>query len=220
MKMARLKYTFQVFQKDHFWLPIAIMTLFVIITLFIAEANRYNTARAFLGFVLPLIAGGLSAYGFLADSALELQFTTSRSAWRMIFERLGIIFSVIIMTSLSFQLVVALVGVSLSPLGGLFLRQLVWFVPSLTLLVLGGAASLMARSSNGGFALVGGIWITQLILRGWFARKPILRNILLFYGVMDPLGSPRFYNYLTLLAISILLLWITNNLLSKQERYI
>jgi hypothetical protein len=220
MKTTRLKYTFQVFQKDHFWLPIAIMALFVIISIFIAEVNRYNTARAFLGFVLPLISGGLSAYGFLADSALELQFTTSRSAWRMIYERLGVIFSVIVMTSLVFQLIVAVIGISLSPLGGLFLRQLVWFVPSFTMLALGGAASLAARGSNGGFALVGGIWITQLIFRGWFARKPILRNILLFYGAMDPLGSARFFNYITLLAISILLLWVTKHLLSRQERYI
>jgi hypothetical protein len=220
MRMTRLKYTFQVFQKDHFWLPIAIMALFLVIVMLIAEANRYNIARAFLGFVLPLISGGLSAYGFLADSALELQFTTSRSTWHMIFERLGLVFSVIILTSLSFQLIVALMGVSLSPLGGVLIRQLVWLVPCFTMLVLGGAASLMARSSNGGFALVGAIWITQLILRGWFARKPILRYFLLFYGVMDPFGSPRLINYITLSAISILLLWMTKTLLSKQERYI
>ena len=89
--MTGLKYTFQAFKKDLFWLPMAMMTLFTIITVFIPESNKYNTARAFLGFLLPLITGGLSAYAFLADSALELQFTTKRPAWQMIIERLGII---------------------------------------------------------------------------------------------------------------------------------
>ena len=176
------------------------MALFLIIEVFIPETNKYNTARAFIGFVLPLIAGGLSAYGFLADSALELQFTTQRPAWQMIVERLGTILSVIGLTSLVFQMIVAMMGISLAPLGGIIQRQLIWFVPCLTLLILGGATSLMAKSSSGGFALVGGVWIFQLIARGWFARKPVLRNILIFYGAMDPLSRQRVYNQATLIT--------------------
>ena len=218
--LDKIKYTFQAFEKDHFWLPAAIMALFCVIAVFIPETNRYNTARAFLGFMLPLIAGGLSAYGFLADNALELQFTTKHSAWRMIFSRLGIIFSVICVTSLSFQIIVALMGISLAPLGGIMQRQLVWFIPCMTLLVLGGSASLMTRSCNGGFALVGGVWIIQLLLRGWFARKPILRNILIFFGAMDPLGQLRIYNQITLTVITLLLLAVTYFLLKQQEKYI
>ncbi len=170
--------------------------------------------------MLPLIAGGLSAYGFLADNALELQFTTKHSAWRMIFERLGIIFSMICVTSLSYQIIVALLGISLAPLGGIVQRQLVWFIPCMALLVFGGCASLITRSPSGGFALVGGVWIIQLVARGWFARKAVLRNILLFFGAMDPLGQLRIYNQLTLTIISLLLLAVTYLLLIQQEKYI
>jgi hypothetical protein len=216
----QIRYTFQAFQKDLFWLPVAIMTLFIIITVFIPETSKYNTARAFLGFVLPLISGGLSAYGFLADSALELHFTTRRSAWQMILERLGIILAVIVATSLVFQVIVGLMGISLTPLGGILQRQLVWLVPCLTLVVLGGAASLLARSSNGGFALIGGIWIFQLLARGWFAENPVLRNILLFFGAMAPLSKERVYNQITLALISVALIAATYSLLNKQERYI
>lgn len=218
--MSRFRYTFQAFQKDHFWLPVAIMALFAIITVFIPETRKYNTARAFLGFTLPLITGGLAAYAFLADSALELQFTTKRRACQMIFERLGIILAVICSTSLVFQATIAMMGLSLAPLGGIVQRQLVWFVPCFVLLILGGAASLMAKSGNGGFAFVGGIWVFQLLTRGWFAHKPMLRNLLLFYGAMDPLSKQRVHNQVTLLVVSLLLLAVTNALLTKQERYI
>ena len=66
--MIRIKYTFQAFQKDHFWLPIAITGLFMIIVIFIPEINKYNSARSFLGFILPLITGGLSSYALLQDN--------------------------------------------------------------------------------------------------------------------------------------------------------
>jgi hypothetical protein len=218
--LEKFKYTFQAFQKDHFWLPPAIMALFMLVILFMPEESKYNTARAFLGFVLPLIAGGLSAYAFLEDSALELQFSTKRPAWKMMLERLGIVLVVIVLVSLVFQVYAQLLGIALTPLGGLLRRQLVWFVPCLTMLVLGGAASLMARHSSGGIALIGGLWIIQLLLRGWFARKTFWRNVLLFYGAMDPLGEPLVWNQITLTAIALLLLTAAHYLLKKQERYI
>ncbi|KAA3646561.1 MAG: hypothetical protein DWQ07_10160 [Chloroflexi bacterium] len=218
--MSRLNYTFQAFQKDHFWLPVAVMGLFMLITLLMTGDRQYSVVRAFLGFTLPLLAGGLSAYTFLEDSALELQFATKRPAWKMIAERLGLVLFVIVFVSLTFQLFIQLLGVSLSPLGNVFQRQLVWFVPCLTTLVLGGAVSLMARNSNGGMAAVGGLWIIQILLRGWFAREPVWRNVLLFYGVMDPLGQPRILNQITLTVFSLLLLVAAHTLLKKQERYI
>jgi hypothetical protein len=218
--LEKIKYTFQAFQKDQFWLPPTITALFMLILLFMPEDNKYNTARAFLGFVLPLIAGGLSAYAFLEDSALELQFSTKRPAWKMMLERLGVVLVVIVLVSLMFQVYAQLLGIALDPLGGIVQRQLVWFVPCFTMLVLGGAASLMACNSSGGIAQVGGLWIIQLLLRGWFARKMFWRYILLFYGAMDPLGEPLVWNQITLITISILLLAAAHHLLTKQERYI
>ena len=216
----KFKYTFQAFQKDQFWLPAAIMALFMIVAVFIDDTLRFNTFRAFLGFTLPLISGGLSAYAFLEDTALELQFTTSRSAWKMIFERLSIIVLVITLTALIFQVYAPLIGVDLSPLGGLLARQLIWAAPCLAMLALGTSVSLLARSSPGGFAFVGGFWTLQLFMRGWFADSPVLRNILLFYSAMDPNTQAAAVNQLSLVWIFVLLLLATHNLLKKTERYI
>ena len=217
---SKFKYIFQAFQKDHFWLPPAIMALFMIVALFIGEQNRFNTLRAFLGFTLPLITGGLSAYAFLEDSALELQFTTPRSLWKMIFERLGIILMVITLTSFIFQAYAPLINSSLAPLGSIFARQLVWLAPCLAMLTLGSCASLLVRGSAGGFAFIGGLWMIQLFLRGWFAHNPVLRNILFFYSAMDPQTSASIVNQISLTLISILLLVLTYRLLKINERYI
>ena len=219
-KNQKFRYTFQAFQKDQFWLPAAIMALFMIVAIFIDDTNRFNTFRAFLGFTLPLISGGLSAYAFLEDTALELQFTTSRSAWKMIFERLSVIALVVALTALVFQAYAPLIGVDLSPLGGLLARQLIWAAPCLAMLAFGASVSLLARSSPGGFAFVGGFWTLQLFMRGWFADSPVLRNILLFYSAMDPSTRAAAVNQLSLVWIFVLLLLATHNLLKKTERYI
>ena len=216
----KFKYAFQAFQKDHFWLPIAVMALFMIVAVFIGDMNRFNTFRAFLGFTLPLITGGLSAYAFLEDAALELQFTTSRSTWKMIYERLAIIALAVTMTALVFQAYAPLIGVDLSPLGSLLARQLIWAAPCLAMLALGACVSLLARSSSGGFAFVGGFWTLQLFMRGWFADSPVLRNVLLFYSAMDPNTQAAAVNQLSLTWISVLLLLAAHNLLKKTERYI
>lgn len=218
--LKRFKYTFQAFQKDLFWLPVAMTGLFMIIVQFLPESNKYKAAISFLGFVMPLVSGGLSAYAILEDNSLELQFTTKRSMWKMILERLGLVLVVMVLTSIVFQVYSRMAGISLSPLGSLFQRQLVWLVPCITTITIGGAASLLAKSSNGGFAFVGALWITQLLLRGWFIRQAIWRYILLFYGVMDPFGKALIINQITLTVISLVLLVFTYYLINKQERYI
>lgn len=217
---SRAKYAFQTLQKENFWLPPALAALFLIIVAILGPEHRYDIGRAFLGYVLPLLPGGLSAYAFLADPALELQFATRRSAARMLFERLSVIFGVVVAVGVLFQLGLHALGVSLAPLGGLWQRQLAWLVPCLTTLALGAAAALLGRNTNAGSAVVGGLWIFQLLARGWFASNPVLRNVLLFYAVMDPFGTPRRLNQVVLSALSVGLLVLTQALLKKQERYL
>jgi hypothetical protein len=220
MNQKRLYYSFQTFQKDLFWLPAALMGLFLIVSVLGPEDQKFNTARSFLGFLLPLLAGGLSAYTFLQDSALELQFTTSQSLWSMILERLGVVLAAIALTAFIFQGILLPLGISLAPLGGFLQRQLVWLIPCLAAAALGCAASLAARNSSSGAALIGTLWITQILLRGWFARNSIARNFLLFYGAMDPQGDPRILNQISLSVLTACLLGIIYLALTKRERYI
>jgi hypothetical protein len=217
---SRIRYEFQALQKENYWLPPAFAALFLIIVAILGPERNVSTGRAFLGYVLPLLSGGLSAYAILSDPALELQFATKQSAIRMIVERLGVIFGVVLVISLVYQLGLSALGVSLSSWGSLWQRQWVWLVPSFTTLTLGALVSLWMCNSHGGFAFVGGLWIFQLVARGWFVSHPIFRYLFLFYAAMDPFGKSRLQNQLILGGLSLIFLILTHYFLRNQERYL
>lgn len=214
------KYAFQALQKENYWLPPAFAALFLIITAFLGPEQRLTFSRAFLGYFSPLLTGGLSAYAFLADPALELQFATKRSAARMIVERLSVIFGAVAVIGILYQLGLSALSVSLSAWGNVWQRQLIWLVPCFTTLTLGAAAALLARNANGGFAFVGGLWIIQLLARSWFAGSSVFRNVFLFYAAMNPFGESKLQNQAVLCALSLICLLFTRYLLKKQERYL
>ena len=217
---SKTKYTLQSLQKENFWLPPAFAALFLITVALMSPAQKQDVGRAFLGFFLPLLSGGLSAYAFLADPGLELQFATKRSAAWMIIERLGVIFGVIAIVGSLYEAGLSALGVHLSVWGGFWQRQLVWLIPSFTTLSLGAMAGLLARYPNGGFALVGGLWITQILARGWFASHSPACYIFLFYAAMYPSGESRMQNQVVLASLSLIFLAFTHILLKKQERYL
>ena len=215
-----IKYTFQAFQKDQFWLPLAMWGLFVLmLVLFFEGNNQVNAARAFLGFVMPLLAGGLAAYAVLEDSALELQFATALPAWRMLAERLGLVLVVILAVGLSFQGVLVVLRVD-PHLGNFWQAVLAWLVPCLTMISLGTFVSLLAGNSHAGAAFVGVLWITQTIGRGWFAYNETARLFLLFFGAMAAGHKDLPLNQFVLTGITVAGLFFSWLLLKKQERYI
>lgn len=217
---SKTKYAFQSLQKENFWLPPVFAALFLIIVALMSPAQKENVGRAFLSFFMPLLSGGLAAYAFLADPGLELQFATKRSAARMIFERLGVIFGIMVIIGSLYQVGLSALGVSLSVWGGFWQQQLVWHIPSLTTISLGAMAGLLARNPNGGFALVGGLWITQILARSWFASHRLARYIFLFYAAMYPSDEPRGLNQVVLVTLSLIFVVFTHVLLKKQERYL
>ncbi len=215
-----IKYTFQAFQKDQFWLPLAMWGLFVLMLALFFEGDNQSTAgRAFLGFVMPLLAGGLAAYAVLEDSALELQFATARPAWRMLAERLGLVLAVILAVGLSFQGVLAMLRVD-PHLGNFWQALLAWLVPCLTMIAVGALVSLLGGNSHAGAAFTGTLWITQLIARGWFAYNETARLFLLFFGAMAAGHADVPRNQIMLTGITIVSLLFSWLLLKKQERYI
>ena len=114
---SRIRYEFQALQKENYWLPPAFAAIFLIIVAILGPERDLSTGRAFLGYLLPLLTGGLSAYAILSDPALELQFATKRSAVRMIVERLGTIFGIVVVIGILYQLGLSALGVSLSSWG-------------------------------------------------------------------------------------------------------
>lgn len=219
MKRFSLRYAFLTYRLDQLWFPLAFWALFVIIATLLREQD-FNIARAYLGCAIPLAAGILSAYAVLDDPALELRFATPVREIQTLLERLGLIFMVQAACALGFQLVSLALGVDFSALGNGFAVQLAWLVPTLALMTLGAAGSLLVAQTMTGAFLVGGIWMVELIARGWFAGNQVGRYFLVFMGALMP-GHPALAaNQASLLALSALFLLASWVLLHRQERYI
>ncbi len=216
---AGWKYSWLTYRRDAWWFPPALLVLFfLILAIMNHPAVRFDIARAYLGFILPLIGGVLAAYALLDDPALELRFSTPVRAEKMLLSRLGLILAVEAGCALAFQLFAFALGVDLSPLGGFFGVQWVWFVPTLALIALSTAGSLAGAQCVVGAFLAGGVWLVQLMMKGWFEANA--RHLFVFMGVFSPNHPDLFANRCVLLAGSMILLGISWLLLHRQERYL
>jgi hypothetical protein len=219
MNRAALKYSWLTYRRDQLWFPLAFLALFVVILLILRHpVPRFSIARAYLGFIVPLVGGILAAYSVLDDPALELRFSTPVRAEQTLLARLGLILAVLAVCALVFQIFVALLGIDLSPLGGLFKVQLVWFLPTLALASLGTAGSLAGAQTSMGAFLAGAAWLIHLLMNSWLRLNA--RPVFLFLGVIVP-GSPDLpVNQIVLFLGSLALLLISWALLRRQERYL
>jgi hypothetical protein len=220
MKRFSLRYTLLTYRLDQLWLPAAFWALFAIISLFRNRPNDVlDMARAYLGTVVPLVSGILAAYAVLDDPALELRFATPTRAERLLFERLGLIFIVQVSCALGFQFLTLALGADFAALGTWIDLQLAWLVPTLSLMALGCAASLLGRQPTSGVFVAGLIWLIELLARGWLARNAG-KYIIIFMGSLMPDHPALIANRVCLLALSVGLLAAAWALLRRQERYV
>ena len=219
MKGAALKYSWLTYRRDQLWFPLAFLALFIVIVLILPDPGaRFSIARAYLGFIVPLIGGILAAYSVLDDPALELRFSTPVRPEQTLLARLGLILAVQAVCALVFQLFLGALGIDLSPLGGLFRVQLVWFLPTLSLAALGYAGSLAGAQTAMGAFLAGAVWLIQLLMNSWLQLNG--RHVFLFLGVIVPDHADLAANQCVLFAGSIFLLLVSWALLRRQERYL
>ena len=219
MKRFSLRYSLLSYRLDQLWFPLAFWALFAFMTALV-RVRDFDIARAYLGCAIPLAGGIMAAYAVLDDPALELRFATPVRAAQTLLERLGLIFLVQAACALGFQLLCLALGVDLSSLGSWFHVQLAWLVPTLALMALGTAGSLLAAQTMTGAGLVGIAWIVELIARDWFAANRIGRYFLVFMGALMPDHPVLGANQASLLALSMLLFVAAWALLHRQERYI
>lgn len=219
MNRAALKYSWLTYRRDQLWFPLAFLALFIVILLILRHpVPRFSISRAYLGFIVPLVGGILAAYSVLDDPALELRFSTPVRAEQTLLARLGLILTVQAVCALIFQLVAGALGIDLSPLGGLFRVQLVWFLPTLALAALGCAGALAGAQTAIGAFLAGAVWLIHLLMNSWLRLNA--KPVFLFLGVIVP-GDPQLaLNQSVLFLGSILLLLISWALLRRQERYL
>jgi hypothetical protein len=219
MKGAALKYSWLTYRRDQLWFPLAFLALFIVILLILRHpAARFSIARAYLGFIVPLIGGILAAYSVLDDPALELRFSTPVRAEQTLLARAGLILAVQTACSFVFQLFAGVLGIDLSPLGGLFNVQLVWFLPTLFLAALGSAGALAGAQTVMGAFLAGAVWLVELMMNSWFRLNA--RHVYLFLGVLAPGHPDLAVNQFVLFAGSMALMLVAWALLRRQERYL
>jgi len=211
----------KIFRIGQALLPAAFWALFALLTLFFnLNSHWIDSARGFLGAILPLLGGISAAYAVLDDPALEILFATPLRAGRFLAERIVPPFLIIIGAAISFQIFLFLLGLDLGLLGGTVSFQFTWLVPTLALTGLGAAVSLAARNCAGGALAVGAVWIIQLIARGWFLSQEGAGVFLLFLGIFRPSDSRLTANRIVCSILAAALLFTAAVLLKKQERYI
>jgi hypothetical protein len=220
MKHFSLRYNLLTYHFDQLYLPAAFWVLFAIICLFrMRPEYLLDMAQAYLGAVVPLIAGIMGAYAILDDPALELRFAAPARAERFLLERLGLILVIQAFCALTFQAFVLALGADLSPVGDALGLQLAWLIPTLSLLTLGCLGSLLAAQTMSGAFAAGLTWLIELLARGWLARNSG-KYFLVFMGALMPDHPDLIANQITLFALSIVFLLAAWALLHRQERYI
>jgi hypothetical protein len=220
MKRSSLHYLLLTARLDQFLFPLAFWALFVIIGIMRGPAYILDTARAYLGAVIPLIGGILASHAVLDDPSLELRFATPIPAAQTLFERLAPIFIIQVFTALAFQGFALLMGADFTPAGAWFDVQLAWLVPTLSLMAFGCLIALLSTQSNTGTVLTGLVWLVQLVARGWFAQNVIGQYLLVFMSPFMNDHPALRANQGVLLGLSCALLLTSWALLRRQERYL
>lgn len=219
MKRFSLHYALRTYRYDMLWFPLAFWVLFAIICGLVRPQELMNITRAYLGTVIPLVAGVMAAYAVLDDPALELRFATPIPASQTILEPLIITFLVQTVMALSFQFFAVLLGGDFSVFLSVWHLQLAWILPTLALMSLGFFGALLAAQTTIGAMVVGLVWIFEVIARGWLAHNNG-KYVLVFMGALMPDHPDLLANHLSVFGISLVLIVTAWVLLHRQERYI
>lgn len=215
-----LRYHLLAYSKDHLYLPAGIWGIFAILAGAAPVERPDQIGAAFLGLVLPLLAGVLAASSLLDDPALELQFAAPRRATRMLLERLALLLGIVATGAISYQAFLGILGVDLSLYGSLLQRQALWLVPSLGMLAMGSALAMATAQSTVAGMLVGLLWLGQILLRGLLIGSPWARHLFLFAGFFTPGNRDLALTYLCLVGLAGLLIALAGRALERQERYL
>lgn len=220
MKRYSLRYSLLTARLDQIWFPLAFWALFIILGIIRGPEYILDTTKAYLGAVIPLVAGIMAASAVLDDQALELRFATPIPELQTLLERLLPGFVVQIFSALTYQVFALALQLDISPIGTWGDVQLAWLVPTLALMALGSLTAFLSAQTTIGAVLTGLVWIVQLVARGWFAGNPIGQYFLVFMSPLMTDHPALRANQITLLLLSILFFTLSWRLFHRQERYL
>ena len=190
MSLDRLRYEFRLMGGKVLWTPVLVMLGFALFALLLIRIHTSpgRFLAASLEMSLPLAAGVVVATVISQDAAIELQLTLPRKYHLTAMLRLLLIvgwticIAVVsdrVLAALKFEYMPAQMQSWVTPFQYLTL-QLVWFAPLLWFVGFGLCLALLLRSRTASGALLGGIWIMEIIFKDYLALTPWLRPVLLF----------------------------------------
>jgi hypothetical protein len=166
---------------------------------------------------LPLAAAILSATIAVRDDALEVQLTLPRIYARTALLRGALLFGWV--AALEIVSTVALGIIFPAVVSGSLARALlVWLAPALWLAGIGWLLALVLRSRAVAIALVGTIWIAQLVFHGYFASQAWARPWFLFATVYVPGAAFWWANRAELVATGVVLCLVAWLIVANPER--
>lgn len=220
MKRISLRYILLTSRFEQIWFPLSFWVLFIIIGFLRGPEYIFDTTRAYLGTVIPLIGGITAAYAVLEDPSLELRFATPISAMQTLLERLLPTLFIQTISALTYQIFAIYFGADFSLIGGWGDMQLIWFIPTIALMAFGCLMAFISTHAPIGASLVGLVWIVQLVARSWFADGAFGQYVLIFMSVFMPDHPALLANQISLIGLSAAFFLASWMLLQRQERYI
>jgi hypothetical protein len=210
MSFDRLYYELKLMGKKLFLTPLLIILISTVLSLWMKYGGHVDPARFLLAvaeIILPLATGIIIGTIIAVDPALELQLTFPRKNDATGILRVTLVFVLMMLCALIFISVVdALKLIYLptfmdtwSPMVRFLVVQMIWFAPLLWCMVVGFCFALLMQSRTAAGALLGCIWVAEIIFKDYIALTPWLRPILLFPFtlVAFPATSVSYDDYIT-----------------------
>jgi hypothetical protein len=210
MSFDRLYYETKLMGKKLFLTPILIMLASTALSLWMQYGWHTSPQRFLLAvteILFPLAAGVIVGTIIAIDPALELQLTFphKNDATGI----LRIILMLILMMLCAFIFITCVDALNLiylprfmdnwSPIVRFLTVQIIWFAPLLWCMAVGFCFALLMQSRTAAGALLGSIWVAEIIFKDLIALTSWLRPVLLFPNtlLMFPATNFDYNDYIT-----------------------
>ena len=177
--------------------------------LFNLHTNPARILSACLEIILPLATGVMVSTITSQDNAIELQLTVPKKYTVTVLGRFSIIVVWTICIAVFFSINIFIFKLSYVPMPSsstvftLFLiAQLTWIAPLFWFSAVGLCLALLFSSRSACAALLGGIWIIEIIFKDYIASTNWLHPVFLFSTTLLPLVG--------LIPRAIFSIWLTN----------
>lgn len=197
MFLDRCRYEIKLMGKRVILTPVLTIVAVALLAelLFTLHTNPARTLSVCLEIILPLATGILVATITSQDNAIELQLTVPKKYAVTALGRLAIIVSWTISISVLFSISIFLFKLTYMPQPSfsssafsLFLIALLtWLAPLLWFTAVGLCLALFFRSGSASVALLGSIWIIEIIFKDYIASTNWLHPVFLFPTTLLPL---------------------------------